>query len=54
MDEKAYCWTCGWSGTENECNDPEDLWERLAPGDEFPVGECPACGFLAYINPLED
>jgi hypothetical protein len=27
-----------------------DLQERLDPGGEVPVGECPACGALCYID----
>lgn len=46
------CANCSWKGTEAEISVPlkdcKDLGERLDPGSEVPVGECPDCGCLAY------
>lgn len=29
------------------------LWERLTPGDEVPIGECPKCGAFVYPIPAK-
>jgi hypothetical protein len=42
------CANCGKVMPEDELKEAQDLWQRLAPGDEFPAGECPECGCLAY------
>jgi hypothetical protein len=47
-DEVA-CANCDWTGQEDECNIPKRLWERMAPGDTYPAGECPECGALAFL-----
>ena len=28
----------------------DDFWERVQPGDEMPVGQCPECDCLAYLE----
>jgi len=47
------CDNCSWKGTEDKLRCTLDttpnLNERLDPGGEVPVGECPRCGCLAYI-----
>lgn len=49
---KAECNNCDWKGTAenvtplNEC---EDLTERLEPGCEVPLGDCPVCRAFCYI-----
>lgn len=52
------CANCGWKGAEQAVAVAHDLLRRLEPGDEFPAGECPDCGALAYLidksKPEED
>lgn len=54
MSAKCYCGNCGWKGTEkglaSSLFEIDSLSERITPGDEVPVGECPKCGALAYIS----
>lgn len=33
---------------ETELKEPKDLWERVAPGEPVPAGECPDCGALCH------
>jgi uncharacterized protein len=40
------CQDCAWKGDEMDCNAIEDLFERVAPGEPMPSGECPTCGAL--------
>jgi len=51
------CDACGWQGDESqlrcEFGDIEDLYERLDPDGIVPVGECPECGSLAYVEPSQ-
>ena len=51
------CGNCDWTGTENGLGLPfeecEDIWERLDPGSEVPVGECPDCRSFAYYSDVQ-
>lgn len=44
------CQNCGWSGEEREAQAIADLEERIWPGEEVPVGECPDCGALCHYT----
>lgn len=47
----CWCENCEWRGQANQTRFPiPDLWERIEPGGEVPVGECPECGALAYLD----
>jgi hypothetical protein len=52
-DRPCHCGNCGGLFMERQlrCNLEEipDLGQRLDPGGEVPVGECPECGALAYL-----
>jgi len=45
---------CDWEGHESDIPEGlggvENLFERIDPGCEVPVGECPECGCLAYLK----
>jgi hypothetical protein len=43
------CSNCEWRGDVSECNEIYGLLDRVEAGDEFPAGECPKCGVLAYL-----
>ena len=43
------CGNCSWHGDVSECNEIHRLLDRVETGDEFPAGECPKCGALAYL-----
>jgi len=51
------CDNCGWTGTADATAEIEDC--ALTPGDPSPVGRCPECDWLAYVdrpvsaNPLD-
>jgi len=51
------CEACGWTGTADAVDEIEDC--ALTPGDPSPVGRCPECDWLAYVdrplraNPLD-
>src|SRR5712671_5260125 len=44
------CDNCDWYGLAGDVNPIKDLQERIEPGGEVPVGECPSCGALAYLT----
>lgn len=52
------CGNCNWRGKELELGCDLDLIpdinERLDPGGEVPVGECPECHSLAYVVKREE
>jgi hypothetical protein len=48
--QRCCCDNCTWQGTTEEANPIRDLWQRVDPGGEVPVGECPKCGALAYLD----
>lgn len=43
------CDNCGGVYAESTLRQPADLEQRLDPGGEVPLGECPGCGALAYL-----
>lgn len=51
---KCYCDNCDWAGEESDILvkliDAPDLAERLDPGSEVPVGECPECSCFCYFR----
>lgn len=48
-DKRIECDNCDWKGLQSDAAEAEDIWQRVDPGAEFPAGECPKCGALAYI-----
>ncbi len=44
------CDNCSWKGTANQTRPIQDLWERIEPGGTVPIGECPVCHALAYLD----
>ena len=46
---KVACADCNWTGKAGELEAISDFSERVAPGEQCPAGECPACGALAHI-----
>lgn len=54
---QCYCGNCNWTGLANQLGRnlmcTNDLSERLEPGEEVPIGTCPECGALCYINKNE-
>jgi hypothetical protein len=55
-DETTLCERndCDWEGPSKELRcqlwDIPDLFERIAPGETVPAGECPVCGVLASVK----
>src|SRR5207244_964553 len=47
--DMAICGNCDWHGLSDETNPVSHLSQRVDPGGEMPVGECPKCGALAYL-----
>ncbi len=48
-DRQARCDNCDWKGLARDTRAISDLHERIEPGGEVPVGECPECRALAYL-----
>lgn len=46
----VFCDNCDWQGTADRTNPIEAAHVRLDAGSEIPVGECPECGALAYLQ----
>lgn len=50
--KQCSCPNCDWTGTAAEMKrvypDIPDLSQRMDPGEECPVGECPKCGALCH------
>jgi len=46
---RAACDNCDWAGTVSQVAEIKQPDQRLEPGSEIPVGECPKCGALAYL-----
>lgn len=42
------CQNCRWRGSADDCGPVKGIWERVAPGEPMPWGECPACGSLCH------
>ena len=42
------CWQCEKVFDADKLLGIEDLTQRIEPGQPFPSGECPECGFLCY------
>ena len=50
MISTATCQYCGWNGTADRCGPLKNAWERIAPGDVMPAGECPECNASAMLD----
>lgn len=52
-DRKVKCGNCDWEGTESQMGkslfEMHKLWDRVAPGEECPAGECPECGACVHL-----
>lgn len=48
---RSVCQNCGKEWLDEDLNEAPHLWERVAPGEPFPSGECPDCG--ALCQPME-
>jgi hypothetical protein len=42
------CEDCDWQGNSQEVKPLRDRAERVAEGEDEPVGECPQCGAVAH------
>src|ERR1035438_9495059 len=54
---KVTCDNCQWNGEETEVrplNQCPDIWDRLDPGGEVPVGDCPKCQCFCYYDRQAD
>ena len=51
-DAAAVCECCGWRGTAAGVAAPDGA--VLTPGDASPVGRCPECQALAYLDRPQD
>ena len=54
MNKILHCQNCDWEGTEEELGktltEIHHLWDRVAPGEITPYGECPNedCGGMCH------
>ena len=52
VPDKASCGNCGAVHDVDDLNPISDLFQRVAPGEEMPAGECPeedCCGALCHL-----
>jgi len=42
------CQDCGQHWTEENLEPIRDVFQRVAPGEIMPAGECPECGALCH------
>jgi hypothetical protein len=49
-DPQTGCGNCGWAGRQSQLKPIQDIFERVAPGEIMPAGECPECGALAHLK----
>lgn len=47
------CQNCACRWIESELQPIEDIFERVAPGEVMPAGECPSCGALCHQIQLD-
>lgn len=45
----AKCQNCGFICPEFDLKPIKNLYQRVAPGEDMPAGECPKCGALAHL-----
>lgn len=54
----GHCMNCGWEGPETEMSalwpNIPDLNNRVEPGEEVPLGECPECESLCRLMNNEE
>jgi hypothetical protein len=43
---RSQCQNCEWTGQDADLAPIYDIFERVAPGEPMPSGECPECGAL--------
>ena len=51
------CGDCDWVGRKNDVRPIEKaphLFERVAPGEIMPQGECPECGAFCHASMTDD
>lgn len=52
---EVYCADCSWEGHEGQVDVPfaemDHITDRIEPGGEVPVGTCPMCNALVYLEP---
>lgn len=48
------CDNCDWSGDIDDLKPIKDIYQRVAPGEVMPAGECPECGCLAHVEETDD
>jgi hypothetical protein len=46
----CYCQDCGWKGKQEQTEPIAHIFERVAPGEPMPAGQCPECGALCQIK----
>ncbi len=50
------CQSCDWTGPEADLKPIEEqgIFDRVAPGEVMPAGECPKCGAVAHLTKPDD
>lgn len=49
--QPVVCNNCNWIGLPDNTKPIKDLEQRILPGEEVPVGECPRCEALCHLIP---
>lgn len=48
-EPRGRCANCGAVFAEADLDEIHDFWGRVSPGEEMPLGQCPACGCLCHV-----
>lgn len=51
---RVECGNCDWTGRERDCDEIQDIGERVSAGETMPAGECPECGALCHLAEKEE
>jgi hypothetical protein len=49
-NDDCICQNCEQTWELSELNQIKDIFQRVAPGEPMPAGECPDCGCLCQLR----
>lgn len=49
-DPFVTCSNCNWKGKESQCDEIDNISQRICAGETMPAGQCPECGSVAHLT----